>query len=160
MNKIRKIINDHGLDIKTIKKFENSYSSSTYKLESKNRIMVLKLYKNQLKFNKELKYLNYLKNYIHVPKIIHSKNDYIIMEFIKGINYFDEQSQTIEINKLYILGQELAKLHSIKTIEPDDFKKYCHDKILETFATLSSFSKNELFKKAKLDLLRDRKSVV
>lgn len=114
-------------NVVNIKQINNSFSQKVYYVEG-NKKYILKMYENKLKFENELKYLNYFKEKLNVPYVYkHSTyNDefYIIMEYIEGLSFKDEDDFKLEDEIYKKTGILLAHMHSLKPIDENKWNEY------------------------------------
>ena len=99
----------------------------------------------------ESKYMIYLKNYLLVADIIttgiFNGKYYTIQTFLEGENLFDEKAN--ELNKIQInnIGVLLAKLHSVRTIDSDNWVNYlneCVDKTVDDLENVFGKKNNNI----------------
>lgn len=121
-SQIQNILERSKIKAKEITNATNSFNSNVYIIKSENnKKYVLKFCNNQTKMLNESKYMNYLKTYIPVSKVISTgkQNDkyYIIQSFLDGNNIYDEEANNLSTNQIQNIGILLAKLHSCKPLE-------------------------------------------
>lgn len=107
------------------KKLGNSFSQSVYLIDKEK---VLKIYNNLDKGQNELDYLNYFSGKINVPGVIDSgiyeDKFYIIIDYVEGENYTDEENFILEDDVYRKIGILLGKMHSLSPLREDTWKDY------------------------------------
>lgn len=149
---IKSIFSKVNIKTKDIKRATNSFNSNVYiVLSDNNKKYILKFYKNENKMVCESEYMIYLKNYLLVADIIttgiFNGKYYTIQTFLEGENLFDEKAN--ELNKIQInnIGVLLAKLHSVRTIDSDNWVNYlneCVDKTVDDLENVFGKKNNNI----------------
>ena len=149
---IKSIFSKANIRTIDIKSATNSFNSNVYiVLSDNNKKYILKFYKNENKMVCESKYMIYLKNYLLVADIIttgiFNGKYYTIQTFLEGENLFDEKAN--ELNKIQInnIGVLLAKLHSVRTIDSDNWVNYlneCVDKTVDDLENVFGKKNNNI----------------
>src|SRR5574344_1179764 len=126
-------------NIKNIKEINTSFSQKIMYVEGENKYIV-KIYKNIKKGENEKRFLEYFKKNLNVPKVyksgIEEKEYFIIMEYIEGITYQDEDELTIDNDVFKNIGRLLGQMHSLKPIEDDNWIEYMLKRINENYLVL------------------------
>ncbi len=138
MEWLKKELEQQGYAINNIEVAPNSFSSSVYivTLESEEKLVV-KMSSNPKKLYTEANYLEYLSDYVKVPRIIIKTEKFIVISFEKGVNYKDEQVDELTNEQIYNIGSSLAKIHSAPVNESDKWRERLDDKIEESYQTLT-----------------------
>ena len=106
-------------------KIANSFSQSVYLIDKDK---ILKIYNNLDKGQNELDYLKYFSGKLNVPKVLDSglynNRFYIVMNYIKGDNYTDEEQFHLDNETYKQIGVLLGKMHSLKPLKEDKWKEY------------------------------------
>ena len=108
-----------------IDKMNNSYSSNVYLVTLENDKYIFKILRNKEKKETESNALIKLNKYINSPEFIdcgtYNNINYIIMKYIEGINYNDNETYKLTKDNLINISSILKKLHSIPiTYEKDN----------------------------------------
>ena len=131
-----------SIRVTRINKVTNSYSSNVFIVESKRNKYIFKILYNDTKRKTEKEFLEYLYDYIKVPKLISSgkyKNyNYNILEFVSGLSYKDNEGYKLIDKQIYDSGVLLAKLHSVKTIKEDKWIEYLKSYLFKTYNYLNN----------------------
>lgn len=121
------------------KRMENSFSQSVYLIDEDK---ILKIYNNLDKFKNEVDYLSYFSNFINVPSILDSGmyNDkfYIVMNYIEGENYTDEEEFILDSGTYKKIGILLGKIHNLVPLKDDNWKEYMLYRIERNYEILKS----------------------
>lgn len=146
---MEKIINEIIKEkIIKIEKMGNSYSSNVYLVTLENDKYIFKVIKTKEKKEVESNALKKLNNYIDVPEFIdcgtYNNTNYIIMKYIEGINYKDDETSKLTSKDLKNIGILIKKLHSIPiTYEEDNWIDYLIFRINLAYKSLNKFDFND-----------------
>lgn len=124
-------------------KLGNSFSQSVYLIDKDK---ILKLYNNLSKGRNEADYLEYFKGYVNVPGILESgeydDRFYIIMDYVDGENYADEEEFNLDDKTYKKIGVLLGKMHSLPPLKADEWKSYMLYRVERNYEFLKSKNVN------------------
>lgn len=138
VEEIKNIIKENIINVKEI---NNSFSQKIYYIEA-NKKYIIKIYNNISKFENELSYLNYFEQKINVPSVYkhgNNKDDfYIVMEYIDGLNFKDEDILELDDKAYKEIGVLLGKMHSLKPVSENKWNEYMLYRIEKNYHILKS----------------------
>lgn len=124
---IKEIFRMYGIKIFKIEETENSYNSKVYKVIS-DKLYIIKFYLNKSKMECEAKYLQYLASFIPVAsvvkKAIYKNNLFIIMTYLNGKSYSDDDANLLSEKQIFEIGKILGKLHKIPILDKNDLNSW------------------------------------
>ena len=122
--RIMKIFRNLDIDVDDVIPATNSYNSNVYIVSSNDKKYVFKVNTKKSKTEVERKYMNYLHKYLKTPEVISSglidEKGYIIMTFMEGENFFDEQANELSPAQIRNIGILLGTMHNLKLIDSDN----------------------------------------
>lgn len=129
--------------IKNDDKLGNSFSQSVYLIDKDK---ILKMYNNLDKGKNEFDYLDYFNGNLNVPSVLNSgmydNRFYIIMNYIEGENYTDEEDFTLDDEMYKKIGTLLGNMHSLDPLKEDTWKEYMLYRVERNYEFLKSKNVN------------------
>lgn len=123
-NEIKELFEKYKIEVTTIQKANNSYSSNVYIIFTKDNKYILKITKDKEKRLNEKKYYNYLYQYVLTAKVLYSStykgNQYNIISFLEGKNIYDEKCNELSTDEIYSMGKLLASIHNCPLVSISD----------------------------------------
>ncbi len=125
--------------INSNEKLGNSFSQSVYLIDKDK---ILKMYSNLDKGKNELDYLNYFNGNLNVPVVLDSgmydNRFYIIMDYVEGENYTDEEEFVLENDMYKKIGSLLGNMHNLDPLKEDTWKSYMLYRVERNYEFLKS----------------------
>ena len=148
-SKIINIFKEIGIEVTNIETADNSFNSHVYIVYSNDNKYIFKILMNEEKRINEMKYYNYLYNYVPTSKVIDSgiidDKQYNIISFFEGKNLHDEYCNQLSYEQIYNMGKLLGNIHNCHIIDKDDdaWIKYLTNYINDAYDNLDNLLGNK-----------------